>query len=155
MALFTDAGMNKYTGEYSWGSVVDENGNDIIYKFQDLLQDMIIENKFLPTGERYIIKVKFDDVKTQQNNGGELCALVAGLRIALKTEIQKIYCDSELLVKWWSKGNVNAKTFSKMDENKKKFIDNLINLTKEFNTKGGEIVKISGDNNKADLGFHK
>lgn len=154
MSIYTDAGMNKKTGDYAWGCIVDQNGDDLIITHLSLFQDMKIEKETLPVGERMVIKVKFDDVKTQQNNGGELCALVGGLRIALTIELKIIYCDSELLVKWWSKGNVNSKTLAKMDENKKKFINELICLTKKFNEKGGKIVKISGSKNLADLGYH-
>ena len=154
MSIYTDAGMNKLTGTESWGCVVDENGKDLLENNLDLCQDFNISKKKLPRTERYVIKVKFNDVASQQNNGGELLALVAGLRISLEKGYKQIKIDSDLLFKWWSIGKVNPKTLQKMDLLKKKYIDECVSLRKEFEKRGGQIIKISGNVNKADLGFH-
>ena len=42
-----------------------------------------------------------------------------------------------------------------MDLQKKKYIEECVSLRKEFEKRGGQIIKISGNINKADLGFHK
>lgn len=152
--IYTDAGMNKRTGDEAWGCVVDEKGRDLIEDNQDLYEDMKIEQVDLPVGKRFVIKCKFNDVKTQQNNGGELCALVGGLRTALRIGCKKICCDSQLLVTYW-KIKVNPKTLEKMDEKKKYFISQLQTLYLQFEKGGGELVKIPGGENKADLGYHK
>ena len=155
MSIYTDAGMNKLTGTESWGCVVDENGKDLLEDHLDLCKDFNISKEKLHRTERYVIKVKFNDVASQQNNGGELLALVVGLRISLKEGFKEIKIDSDLLFKWWSIGKVNPKTFQKMDLQKKKYIEECVSLRKEFEKKGGQIIKISGNINKADLGFHK
>jgi hypothetical protein len=153
--IYSDAGMNSITGNESWGCVVDNNSLDLLPENLNLLTDMNIENKKLRVEERHVIKVKFDDVKSQQNNGGELLAFVAALRIGLELNYDQIKIDSELLHKWWSKGIINPKTLAKMDSNKKKYIFESVLLRKKFEEKGGQIIKISGKDNLADLGFHK
>jgi hypothetical protein len=73
------------------------------------------------------------------------CGLVATL----------IYTDSDLIYQYWSKGHVSQKTKDAMDPEKLSKIYECAALLKEFNSKGGRIEKISGDNNLSDLGFHK
>lgn len=153
--IYTDAGMNKMTGDEAWGCVVNENGFDLIETNMHLLSDMKISNQKLVNGYRFVIHSKFNDVTSQQNNGGELLALVAGLRIALQINTKEVCTDSELLYKWWSLGKVNSKTWNKMDIIKRGFIQDLIDLRKSYEEKGGKIVKISGNVNKADLGLHR
>lgn len=151
--IYCDGGHNKHTGEEAWGSVVDEENNDLIPIYKDLLNDMIIKRVKLPVGDRWIIVSKFSDVSTQQNNGAELLAMVASLRIATYNQkvFTHIYSDSELIVKWWSK-RLDEKKMKSMDKKKVEYILEMIELRKKYN---GEIVKISGDNNLADLGYHK
>jgi ribonuclease HI len=153
--IYTDAGMNKITGDEAWGCVVNENGFDLIETNLHLLKDMKISNKKLPCGYRFVIQSKFNDVSSQQNNGGELQALVAGLRIAIQNGVKEVCTDSDLLYKWWSLGKVNGKTWNKMDILKQGFIQDLVDLRKNFESKGGNLVKISGNINKADLGLHR
>lgn len=155
MSIYTDAGMNKLTGDESWGCVVNENNKDLLEDNLELCKDLNICKEKLPKGDRFVIKVKFNDVASQQNNGGELLALLAGLRISLKSNYTEIKIDSDLLYKWWSIGRVNAKTLQKMDPLKKKYINECVTLRKEFESRGGKITKIPGNVNKADLGFHK
>lgn len=149
--IYVDGGHNKFTKDEAWASVVDSNGVDLIPKYKDLLSDMTLKNVKLPKGPRMIIVSKFDDVKSQQNNGAELLAMVAGLRIMIKEWNNKksiINSDSQLIVDYWS---VKLKNIN-IDKRKKKYIEECIELRKKFK---GEIKKISGDDNIADLGFHK
>lgn len=153
--IYTDGGHNKSTGDEAWGSVVNKNGKDLLDEYKHLFTDMTTRIENLPVGARRIIISKFNDVISQQNNGAELLALVAGLRIALfKKDVGVIRCDSDLMIKYWSK-NLKDSTREKMDPLKSKYIDELIKLRKEFEKIGGVIEKISGDDNLADLGFHK
>ncbi len=109
-------------------------------RYPSLFSDMEIKEVELPiptseslTSNRYIIVSKFTDVKSQQNNGAELLALLFALRIASKEKkITCIKCDSDLLVKWWTKNGPNPTTKSKMDKNKLKYIQESIKLRKEF-----------------------
>ena len=41
-----------------------------------------------------------------------------------------------------------------MDPRKASYIDELILLRKKFEALGGELIKVKGDNNLADLGYH-
>ena len=150
--LYTDGGHNKMTGDEAWGSVVQGQGVDIVPLYKTLFSDLKLKNVNLPVGNRDIVISKFNDVKTQQNNGAELLAFLMGLRIAKSTNIVKrIKCDSDLLVKWWTLNGPNPKTKKTMDPLKIKYINECIMLRKEFESKGGIIEKISGDDNKSDL----
>ena len=122
MNIYTDAGMNRLTKDESWGCVVDENNKDLLKENLDLFKDFNICLEKLPKSERFVIKVKFNDVSSQQNNGGELLAFIAGLRIGIKHNYKEIKIDSELIYKWWSIGTINSKTLKKMDPLKKKYI---------------------------------
>lgn len=153
--IYCDGGMNKYTKPEAWGSVVDDDGKDLIESNLKILSDMNIVQKQLKKDIRFIIISKFNDVATQQNNGAELLSLVAALRIALNSkDITKICTDSSLIYTYWSKGQVNKDTLKKMDTNKKNLIFECKDLREEFEKNGGIIEKIKGDDNKADLGWH-
>ena len=77
------------------------------------------------------------------------------LRIANLENIDEIYCDSQLLVDYWSKGYINPKTKRTMDTRKLAYILECSELRRKFELKGGKITKIFGNVNKADFGFHK
>ena len=152
--VYCDGGHNSQTGKDAWGSVVDKDGYDLVSKNKHLLTDFILRDEILPLkGKRTIIVANFNDVKSQQNNGAELMAMVAGLRICLEKNHKVLASDSELLVKWWS-NKLNDDKRSIMDPRKVNLIDELIILRKKFEQIGGSIIKISGDDNKADLGHH-
>lgn len=155
--IYVDGGCNKNTKGEAWGSVVNKDGIDLIGLYYSLLQDMILRYEDLPVGRRVVIIAKFDDVKSQQNNGAELLSMVAGLRIANyfyanNYPIPYILSDSQLLVEYWSKKITAGKSFSPLKE---KYIRECIELRKIYERYGGSIVKISGNDNKADLGWHK
>ncbi len=154
--IFCDGCCNKTTNGEGWSSIVNEKGECLITKYNDIdTSDLIIKIANLPVGTRSIIICKFNDVVSQQNNGAELLALYLSLKVALKYNFKIINCDSELLVKYWSKGITTKKTKLKMDTTKLDYINKVVELRKEFEKGGGKVVKISGDDNLADLGFHK
>lgn len=155
MSLYCDGGFNSFTTPYAWGSVVDEKENDVITPNED----MKIENKqLLGTKKnkfRNVIISKFDDVKSQQNNGAELLAFIYALRLALvDKKYKKIHCDSDLIIKWWSVTGI-SKSNTKCSEEKKKYVQECMRLRKEFELNGGKVIKIKGKDNIADLGLHK
>ena len=152
--IFVDGGHSKQSGTEAWGSVMDSSGKDLLENNNFLLTDVVIKKEKLPRGERNVIVAKFNDVTSQQNNGAELLAFYAGLKIALQYGHKIINCDSQLLVEWWGKGHVNSAKAKTMDPNKYKFILACGELRKLFEKKGGKIVKISGDKNIADLFSH-
>lgn len=153
MKLFVDGCCNRQIG--SCASIVDFNGEDLIEKYQDFLDS----HKFVgwfnckrnPKNGRQVYEVSFSDVSTQQNNGAELVAATLGILIALEYGYDEVFSDSQLIVNYWSK-----KLSSKIkDERKLQIQELLIELTRIFNNRGGKLTKISGDDNIADLGFHK
>lgn len=158
--IYCDGGMNSLTTTEAWGSVVDNNSNCLIRKYRKKLRkdfpDVIIKKVILPVGKRYIIVSKFNDVSSQQNNGAELLAMMLALKISEYNEITNtINSDSQLVIDYWSKGQVNSKTKAKMDPDKYKYIVECSKLRQKYNLNKGKIIKISGKYNKADLGFHK
>lgn len=151
--LYVDGGQNRQTGNDAWGCVTNKFGTDVLIAYFYLLSDMKLIDVVLPVGPRRVIVANFTGI-AQQNNGAELLSLIAGLRIALTTsDVKTIYSDSDLCVRYWSKslGTTQRQTF---DPRKISYIDELIHLRKEFEKIGGSIVKIRGDDNLADLGYH-
>lgn len=156
-SFFVDGGCNSNTEGNAWGSVVFSNGSDLLCNYLPLLTDMRVEYKQLASECRYVIIVSFTDVTSQQNNGAELLAMIAGLRIANycyenNHPITHIFSDSQLIINYWSK---QLKSNSNLSELKQQYILECINLRKKYESYGGTLVKISGDINKADLGWHK
>jgi ribonuclease HI len=155
--------MNKHTGKEAWASVVNYKGDDIIPTFSYLFADMKLKEVNLPVGKRMIIISSFNDVKKQQNNGAELLAMVAALRIASSGvpfgtslesyKIEQICSDSQLITEYWSKHEKYADKC--LDISKANYIRECVKLRSEFTLKGGKIVKISGSENPADLGYHR
>lgn len=154
--IFCDGGHNKMTGDCAFGSVVNNVGEDLIEKHKELFPDMELRDVMLPLGRRFIMVSHFSDCKSQQNNGAELMAMVAALRIALTdNSIDLIYSDSDLMLKYWSK-KLNPEKRRTMDPRKVEYIDELIYLRKEYEKYSeNRLAKIEGEKNKADLGFHK
>lgn len=158
--IYVDGGCNNFTKPFALGSCVDHYKNDIIENYRFLLPDMDLVICDLPVGRRTLIKCKFDDVETQQNNAAELLSAVAGLRIALHLirnnyQIQYVFSDSKLIVEYWSNGMIRKETAMKMDPVKLRYVNELVALKKLFTEMGGSLYRISGDSNPADLGYHK
>lgn len=154
--LYCDGACNSDTEGNAWGSVVDRNGNDLIGNYIPLFPDMFIEKKLLPVGERFVIICNFSNVTTQQNNGAELLSMVAALRIAIYCInngclINYILTDSSLILNHWSLGKKNS---DKLDELKIRYINECTYLRQIYENSGGNLLKISGSKNKADLGWH-
>jgi ribonuclease HI len=152
--IYVDGAHNKRTRDEAWGSVVDQNGNDLVERYKHLLDDMVLTTKSLPVGTRTLIIAKFDDVSTQQINGAELLSLIAGIRIAQEIKCLMVCSDSKLMTDYWSK-RLKPETKLKMDPLKSNWVEYLIKIRQNFEKIGGKIEKISGDDNPADLGFHK
>lgn len=90
-------------------------------------------------------------LKNVTNNYGELLACKYALKIALKKSIKKVFGDSKLIIDFWSKGIIRRKEVAK-----KTYLLSLEvkKLRIEFENRGGELLRISGADNPADLGFH-
>ena len=159
--LHVDGGHNRQTGKEGWGRVVDAKGVDLFAPHVFLFPDYTLRDVILPVmGASYVCVSLFKDMSkggalmVQQNNGGELLALVAGLRIAehYKDKVKVIGSDSAVVL-FWSK-TLGAESRAKMDPRKAAYIDECILLRRKFEASGGQVIKISGDSNRADLGYH-
>ena len=117
-------------------SVTDEKGNDLL----DRVKPKIKLNKF---GKHPTPKAT--------NNYGELLACKYALQISIKEKNIKVFGDSQLVIKYWSKGFINKKEMGKQTI---KLSEETSKLRKKFEEAGGEIKFISGGLNPADLGFH-
>lgn len=118
-------------------SVTDENGNDFLVKRNF--------KKHLDKAGHFILK----DVS---NNYGELLACYYALKMAIREGIKKVFGDSKLVINYWSKGFMNK---DKLSLQTKKLIKSVTLLRKKFEENSGKVEYISGDDNPADLGFHR
>lgn len=85
------------------------------------------------------------------NNFGELLACKYALQIALQTGADKVFGDSALVLDFWSKGHIKKD----MGNATIALADEVAQLRKKFEHRGGHLAQISGGANPADLGFHK
>ncbi len=129
---------------------------------------------------RTVIVCKFNEQKedgtpiSQQNNGAELMSMVIALQIAINTllKIKKtsslpglesydsfelyykvIFSDSSLVTDFWSVSGA-SKSNKTLSAEKKFLISKCVVLRKIYEQMGGRVLKISGDDNLADLGAH-
>jgi ribonuclease H-related protein len=85
------------------------------------------------------------------NNYGELLAAKYALQIAIREGITLVAGDSKLIVEYWSRGHVKKD----MPKRTRDLAEEVAELRKAHEVKGGEVALISGDDNPADLGFHR
>lgn len=85
------------------------------------------------------------------NNFGELLACKYALQIALKEGAKKIFGDSALILDYWSKGYIKKE----VEQDTIELASEVKSLRRSFEMQGGQMQKISGGSNPADLGFHK
>lgn len=133
--IYFDAGTGRGNGVEI--SVTDETGKDLLHK-------VLPKSKINKHG-KHLLGKEFT------NNYGELMACEKALKFALKNDIKKIFGDSKLVIDYWSKGIIRRK---EMPVATVKLADKVYKLRKEFESFGGKVGRISGDDNPADLGFH-
>ncbi len=119
--------------------VTDESGTPLLFKIAEP-QTLTKEGNFNMN-------------KGETNNYGELVGIYAALKIALKLGEQTILGDSKLVIDYWSKGRVNRKNVT--DTKTISLAEKVTTMRKNFEANGGKVEYISGDNNPADLGFHR
>lgn len=144
--IYVDGCCNNTIGSCS--SVTDKYGNCLVKKNLTMLSEYLPEYTTKEHGNRIVYEVNFDDVKSQQNNGAELLALVVGLIISIEGKNNKIFSDSTLMVNHWSNKLSNTIKCPR----KARLQEMCVKLTTIYK---GKIIHISGDINPADLGFHK
>ena len=87
------------------------------------------------------------------NNHGELLALFFAMKIAERIQAKVICGDSNIAIQYWSKGQYNKKNIKNYETIE--LIEKVTKQRDDFEKSGGEIRKISGDSNPADLGYHR
>jgi ribonuclease HI len=86
------------------------------------------------------------------NNYGELLACKYALTIAMKKGVKKVFGDSKLVIDFWSLGFAKK---SELSVETQALVEEVSGLRDAFEDNGGELKRVSGDENPADLGFHR
>ena len=133
--IYFDAGTGRGQGVEI--SVTDEKGNNLL--------DTILPKKYINRHGKHLI------AGNVTNNYGELLACKYALMLALKEQVMRVFGDSNLVIAYWSKGHIKNEVATETIE----LAHVVANLRHEFELKGGKIAHISGDDNPADLGFHR
>jgi ribonuclease HI len=135
--IYFDAGTGRGNGVEV--RVTDEHGRDLLFE--------IYKKKELSEFGTYRIAQR-----GVTNNYGELLALRAAIMIARKHKKKKIFGDSKLVIDHWSRGAAKRKD---LPSETVRLIYEVVALRTAFESSGGSIARISGDDNPADLGFHR
>ena len=135
--IYFDAGTGR--GEGVEISVTDETGKNLLHK--------VIGKKRLNFFGKH--RVEDDDAT---NNYGELLALRYALAVAKKEKARKIFGDSKVVIDYWSRGRAKRK---ELPAETVRLSDEVARSRERFEASGGVVLRISGGDNPADLGFHK
>lgn len=119
-------------------SVTDEKGDDLLWK-------VLPKGKINRFGKHWVFK-------DASNNYGELLACFFALKIALKEDAKKVFGDSKLVIEYWSKGRIKK---NEVDAETVALAGKVKKLRKGFEARGGAVARVHGDENPADLGFHR
>ncbi len=134
--VYFDAGTGRGKGVEV--SVTDENGENLLSE--------ILTKKELNKFGKLVLEKDFT------NNYGELLGMKFALQIAKKKKVKKIFGDSRLVINHWSRGFVKIENVS---EETLELIDEVFELREKFENSGGAVIYVAGEDNSADLGFHK
>jgi len=118
-------------------NVADARGNGLLWK--------VLPERDLDHQGHFIVGGRVS------NNFGELLACKYALLIALQEGVKKIFGDSALILNYWSKGYIKQD----LDQKTISLAQETAALRRQFESAGGQLLKISGGANPADLGFHK
>ncbi len=134
--IYFDAGTGRGDGVEI--SVTDESGKDLLSE--------VMHKKLVNIHGKHLLP------KGKTNNYGELLACLYAMEIAMKKGVKNIFGDSKLVIEYWSKGHIKKK---EVDPDTVSLSMEVATYRKRFEMEDGEISRISGDDNPADLGFHR
>jgi ribonuclease HI len=140
--IYFDAGTGR--GEGVEISVTDEHGKNLLHR-------AIPKTKLNRFGKHAVRVTSMHSAHDATNNYGELLALHYAIEIARKTGIKKIFGDSKLVIEYWSQWKMKRK---ELPEETIVLAEEVSAARERFEAAGGEVARISGDHNPADLGFH-
>ncbi len=135
--IYFDAGTGR--GEGVEISVTDETGKNLLHKA-------------IKKGDLNLFGKHRIQQNDATNNYGELLALRYALEIAKKEKIKKIFGDSKLVIDYWSRHRAKRK---ELPHETVSLLDKVTKMREQFEASGGTVRRISGDDNPADLGFHR
>ncbi len=133
--IYFDAGTGRGQGVEI--SVTDEKGKDLLHT--------VMHKDLINRHGKHLVG------KHATNNYGELLGCKYALILALRENIKQVFGDSKLIISYWSKGHIK----SEVAQDTIDLAHGVAKLRREFEKKGGSIERISGDDNPADLGFHR
>lgn len=134
--IYFDAGTGRGDGVEI--SVTDEKGESLLHT--------VLSKKEINKFGKHLVG------KDATNNYGELLACLYAMQAAMKSGYTKVFGDSKLVIDYWSKGFIKK---DKVAEETVLLAEVVAGLRQEFEESGGVLDRISGDNNPADLGFHR
>lgn len=134
--IYFDAGTGRGFGVEI--SVTDEKGSDLLQK--------VVAKEFINEHGKHLL------AREKTNNYGELLACKYALDLALKEQSLAIFGDSKLIIEYWSKGRIKVEG---IPPETRALAFTVKKLRDEFEANGGVVEYISGDDNPADLGFHR
>jgi len=133
--IYFDAGTGRGQGVEI--SVTDEKGKDLLHT--------VMPKELINRHGKHLVG------KHATNNYGELLGCKYALILALREDIKNIFGDSKLIITYWSKGHIK----NEVAKDTIYLAREVAKLRREFEKKGGALEHISGDDNPADLGFHR
>ena len=147
LAIYTDGHCKPSTGDVAgYARITDQDGNCLTTKFKDpTLNYTTIKT---PLGVLNAVKVE-GDLK-QQINYAEITALLIGIAAAINLGVYVVYTDS-VTANAWSSGRIGVKI---TDPEKLRIVNECIRYRSYFEQNKGKIVKIEGEFNISDFGFH-
>lgn len=134
--IYFDAGTGRGDGVEI--SVTDENGKDLLFE--------VMHEKLVNIHGKHLLQ------KGKTNNYGELLSCLYAMEIARKKDKKNIFGDSKLVIDYWSNGYIKKK---EIDPETVSLATEVAAYRRRFEAEGGEIKRISGGDNPADLGFHR
>jgi len=135
--VYFDAGTGR--GEGVEISVTDEHGRDLLGK-------VLAKAKLNKFGKHLVAHAN------ATNNYGELLALKYAIKYAIKEEEKSIFGDSKLVIDYWSRRQIKKKDVAAKTV---KLAMEVAALRENFEEGGGVVSRIPGEDNPADLGFHR
>lgn len=134
--IYFDAGTGRGQGVEI--SVTDEGGKDLLSKIVD--KELINEH-----GKHLLAPDK-------TNNYGELLACKHAIELAIQEGVKDVFGDSKIIIDYWSKGRIKVEGIAPETRTLAFAVKKLRDV---FEQKGGAVHRVSGDDNPADLGFHR
>jgi len=134
--IYFDAGTGRGKGVEI--SVTDENGADLLAK--------IVDKEFINEHGKHLLSAD------KTNNYGELLACKHAIELALREGVKNVFGDSKIIIDYWSKGRIKVEGIA---PETRVLAFEVKKLRDAFEAKGGSVHRVSGDDNPADLGFHR